>query len=81
MMKKPACDHDPSECRITQGVVSTTAIAWKPVYDGTGKRVDPGDPNTVTVSFSCEVCGMGWQTKTQGGKTELVTNGGAQLPA
>lgn len=56
-MRPPSCDRDPSECRISPGMSTSTCLAWSPVYDGNGKRLDKGDPNWHTSSASCGVCG------------------------
>jgi hypothetical protein len=70
-MKHPSCDRDPSECRIVSRGGSSTLLAWSPVYDGNGKRIDKGDPNTHTVEVSCGACGRQWTESTRYGETTI----------
>jgi hypothetical protein len=58
-MQHPECTVPPEECRITT-TSYTTAVAWTPVYDGSGALVNK-DPNAATTTYSCATCARAWQ--------------------
>lgn len=58
------------DCRINDSMSGmSTSMAWTPTYDKAGKRLDRGDPNTVTTSSRCMTCGVEWIFRTQYGET------------
>ncbi len=65
------CDRD--DCRVIGGNASvSTCMAWTPVYDKQGNRIDDGDPNTSTTTYDCATCGAHWTVSTQFGETKIT---------
>lgn len=70
-MRHPDCEYQDTECRITTSNVSATNIVYKPVFDGTGARIDSGDPNIVITKLRCATCRRVWCERRQYGQTEV----------
>jgi hypothetical protein len=61
------------DCRIYGGNSGvSTCMGWTPVYDKQGKRIDNGDPNSFTTSYSCTTCKKHWSVTTQRGDTRIT---------
>lgn len=67
MPRFPDCPRD--DCRFAEDQASfTTAMAWTPVYDKHGQRLNH-NPNTRTTQIACETCGGAWARITRAGET------------
>lgn len=62
----PDCDK---ECRYTFSPSSMTDAYFVPIYDKTGRNINP-DGNTSTCTASCITCGKSWKATTQYGETK-----------
>ncbi len=62
------CQHK-EQCRLTYHGAITTCLGYTPIYDGNGKRVDAGDPNTRSVNVRCGACNASWWKVSQYDKT------------
>jgi hypothetical protein len=51
------CDR--KDCMVVSEGGTATLLAWKSVYDKTGKLLNE-DPNTYRQNFSCQTCGAEW---------------------
>lgn len=56
------CERD---CRIAYMGSTTTLMGFMPTYDKNGNTVGQ-DPNRVTSTYQCAVCGGGWTVEHQG---------------
>lgn len=64
----PNCDK---ECRFSEGISSTTAMYFPPVYDKHGNNLNP-DGNITSSMISCGVCGRRWNRSSSYGNTNFT---------
>ena len=64
-------DCSRQDCQIIFKGSTNTLMAWSPVYDRNGNRIDSGDPNISTHFIRCRVCGREWVAETQYGTTSV----------
>jgi hypothetical protein len=65
----PDCPNEtPDACRFRVYGGFSTAMAWYPEYDRSGKVLD-SDPNIHTDEISCSACKNRWTRKRQSGET------------
>ncbi len=71
-MEYPDCPNNtPDECVFQHGTTGRTLLGYTPTFNRKGE-VTNKDPNITSSSFSCQVCGKLWRTKTQYGETEIT---------
>lgn len=73
-MKHPDCSVPETECRIMHHGTVSTAMAWTPIYDGTGKLIGDGDPNIKVERYSCTTCHRAWIRHTERGVVSILTS-------
>jgi hypothetical protein len=64
----PKCEK---ECRFGEGISSTTAMYFPPVYDKHGNNLNP-DGNITSSMISCGVCGRRWNRSSSYGNTNFT---------
>jgi hypothetical protein len=73
MIQQLTKDCPREDCRITGGNSGfSTCMAWTPTYDKHGNRLDEGDSNSHTTSYSCSTCNKDWSVTRQRGQTKIT---------
>ena len=73
------CPNGCTPVRIKEGMSTTTLAYYPPIYDETGRNINP-DRNRHNTSFMCLVCGQTFGISSQYGEEDKLTIGPKKDP-